>query len=270
MDPFSVALAATGLASSLITILDTTIQISKKLAELRVRIKNAPKRINQLHGDLQHLHALVEAIRERLPNSGSIHFQPILASIYSGFFSGLEQDLKELQGIVNRVNIRSKIPFSHNVLVRARHIKAESAIKESHERILKHLAMNNRCKAPCLQATSDIASGLTQDTSEILTHVKMLSHSLLEHRQTPKTICSRGRDSAAVHCMPPTCIQETHSTSLTESFEERRTYYFVLGLFTFQTFRNPTAQGDDRSLDRESVELRISFLPPSWISSTAL
>lgn len=47
MDPLSAALAFTGLAASLITIVDTIFEVSKKLLELQAKFKDAPRKILQ-------------------------------------------------------------------------------------------------------------------------------------------------------------------------------------------------------------------------------
>jgi hypothetical protein len=125
MDPITAVLAFTGLTSSLITIVDTIFEVSKKLLELQRKYKNAPKKILQLHHDLQNLRALVIA--------------PALRGLCESFTVQLEQDLRELQKIVNRSNTKSNSLVSKGFKAQVCHVLAETTINEFHSRISTHI-----------------------------------------------------------------------------------------------------------------------------------
>jgi hypothetical protein len=78
MDPITAVLAFTGLTSSLITIVDTIFEVSKKLLELQQKFKDAPGKIVLLHHDLQNLQALLLAIKARFSGDEAMEYPSAL------------------------------------------------------------------------------------------------------------------------------------------------------------------------------------------------
>ena len=139
MDPITAVLAFTGLTSSLITIIDTIFEVSKKLLELQQKFKDAPRKIVQLHHDLQNLRALLVAIQARFSGDEAVEYPPELRAVYESFTVQLEQDLQELQKIVDRSNNKSNSLVSKGFKAQARHVLAETTINEFHGRISTHV-----------------------------------------------------------------------------------------------------------------------------------
>jgi hypothetical protein len=139
MDPITAVLAFTGLTSSLITIVDTIFEVSKKLLELQRKYKNAPKKILQLHHDLKNLRALVIAIQARFSGNEALDYPPALRGLCESFTVQLEQDLRELQKIVNRSNTKSNSLVSKGFKAQVCHVLAETTINEFHSRISTHI-----------------------------------------------------------------------------------------------------------------------------------
>jgi hypothetical protein len=141
MDPITAVLAFTGLASSLITIVDTIFEVSKKLLELQQKYKDAPRKILQLHHDLQNLRALVIAIQAQLSCNEAMDYPypPALRAVCESFAVQLEQDLQELEKIVNRSNTESNSLISKGFKAQARQALAETTINEFRGRISTHI-----------------------------------------------------------------------------------------------------------------------------------
>jgi hypothetical protein len=138
MDPVTVALAVTGLTSSLITIAETIFKISKTLLEFQQKYKDAPRRILQLYNDLQNLWALVLVIKARYSTDEAINYPPALQTICESFTTQLEQDLRELQAIIDRPSTKLSIPISKKFRVQAKYVFSEGTMNEFHGRISTH------------------------------------------------------------------------------------------------------------------------------------
>lgn len=139
MDPLSGVLAFTGLASSLITLAETVLRISKKLYELHRKFKNAPKKMLELNQDLQNLHTLIQAISTQFIGSEAIDYPTTLRAVCENFIMQLEKDLKELNTTVNKLNTESSYPFGKRLKVQAQQILAESTVNEFRGRISTHM-----------------------------------------------------------------------------------------------------------------------------------
>lgn len=139
MDPVSAVLAFTGLSASLITIVDTIFELSKKMHELQKKFKHAPRKILQLHQDLQNLRALVMAIQARFSSDEAINYPSALRAVCESFIVQLERDLQELENIVDRSNSKLNFPAGKVFKERVQHVLAESTINEFHSRISTHI-----------------------------------------------------------------------------------------------------------------------------------
>lgn len=137
MDPLSAVLAFTGFSASLLTIVDAIAKVSTTLLALQKRFKQAPKKIVQLHHDLQNLHALVIAIQSQICDE-TIDFPPALQEICQSVAVQLEKTLEELSEAVSRIDNKSVVPNGKGFRARAQHVLAESTIDEFLGRISTH------------------------------------------------------------------------------------------------------------------------------------
>jgi hypothetical protein len=58
--------------------------------------------------------------------------------------------------------------------------------------------------------------------------------------------------------------------SSVDLYEKTKTYDFGFGFLTFQAFKASSADGLTTDRGREDLRLKVSFLPPSWMSRTSL
>lgn len=58
--------------------------------------------------------------------------------------------------------------------------------------------------------------------------------------------------------------------SFVELYRKRKTYDFGFGLLSFQAFKIHPADASTPAQRRDSMRLKVSFLPPWWMSRTAL
>jgi hypothetical protein len=139
MDPITSILAITGLTSSLITIVETILKVSKTLLELQQKFKDAPGKIVQLHHDLQNLQALLLAIKAQLSGDEAMEYPSVLRAVCRSFTVQLEQDLQELEKIVDRSSNKSKSLLSKGLKAQSRLVLAETTINEFRGRISTHV-----------------------------------------------------------------------------------------------------------------------------------
>lgn len=139
MDPLSAVLAFTGLSASLITLIDATIHISKKLVQLQNRLKQASSKILQLQHDLQNLRSLMEAIQARLYEQDATGHPPTLRTLCESFVEQLKKDLLELQQIVEKLATEPGPLTAKRFKAQARQVLAESTIADFHGRIATHI-----------------------------------------------------------------------------------------------------------------------------------
>jgi hypothetical protein len=81
MDPISAVVAFTGYSASLITILGAICKFSRTLIDFQKKLKEAPRKVPQLHRDLENLRALVEAIHVQFSSDESTDYPSALRGI---------------------------------------------------------------------------------------------------------------------------------------------------------------------------------------------
>ncbi|KAH7371240.1 hypothetical protein BKA66DRAFT_444196 [Pyrenochaeta sp. MPI-SDFR-AT-0127] len=235
MDPLSAVLAFTGFSASLLTIVDAIAKVSSTLVELQKKFKNAPKKIKQLHHDLQNLQALVIAIQARICSVKTIDYPPSLQELCGSLAVQLEQTLEELNAVASRIESKSVTPDSKAYRARTKHVLAETTIDDFLRRISTHFGYL------------------------IMVQTLINKPNRQRRRNLPVVDSEESDEQGAIKKHFPT-----------GSFRERKTYDFGFGLLSIQAVRIRTTSQELLNKNSDCVRLNVSFVPPSWMSRTAL
>lgn len=133
MDPLS-------FTASLITVAGVVTASSKKVHELREKLKNAPKDVENLLEQLRTFEGLVKELRTQLQvHQSSAPPQETLQQVWGASLAQMQQDVQNLHAVLSKMEVLlKKKSGTSRVLLLARQILSEKEVEKYQRKIDTH------------------------------------------------------------------------------------------------------------------------------------
>ena len=222
----------------------------------------------------------------RFSSDETTDYPAVLQSICESFTTRLEQDMRELEVIVDRSYKQLNASRSKGFKAQVRHILTESTINEIHGRISTHIGYLNvvltltHKSVPsfqhCQQSLTLLnvrheVDHLRRHTVEYVDEARAFFRLMSSQMRILQFTNSQQRMLLASNPEDYNYSKsEEGALSSSELSEQGKAFDFGLGLLSVKAFRNRPLNQSSRVHGRDNLRLKVSFLPPSWMSRTAL
>ena len=127
-------------AASLITVVSLVTTSSKKIHDLRGKLQNAPKDVENLLEQVQTFESLLKELNTQLQDHrNSVTSQETLQQVWGSSLAQMERDVQSLQSILSKVeSLVEKKSKSSKILLLARQILSEKEVELYRRKIDTH------------------------------------------------------------------------------------------------------------------------------------
>lgn len=129
-----------GFAASLITVVGLVTASSKKIHDLRRKLRNSPKDVEHLLEQVHTFESLLNELKSQLQDhQNSVPRQETLQRVWGSPIVQMQQDLQSLQAVLSKVqSLLKKNSRSSKMLLAARHILSEKEVERYQRKIDVH------------------------------------------------------------------------------------------------------------------------------------
>lgn len=129
-----------GFAASLITVVGLVTASSKKIHDLRRKLRNCPKDVEHLLEQVHTFESLLDELKsQQQDHQNSVPSQETLQRVWGSPIAQMQQDLQSLQAVLSKVeSLLKKNSRSSNMLLAARHILSEKEVERYQRKIDVH------------------------------------------------------------------------------------------------------------------------------------
>ena len=127
-------------AASLITVISLVTASSKKIHDLRGKLQNAPKDVENLLEQVQTFESLLKELNTQLQDHrNSVTPQETLQRVWGSSLAQMERDVQSLQSALSKVeSLVKKKSKSSKILLLARQMLSEKEVKQYRRKIDSH------------------------------------------------------------------------------------------------------------------------------------
>ena len=133
MDPLS-------FAASLITVVSLVTASSKKIHDLRGKLQNAPKDVENLLEQVQTFESLLNELKTQLQDHrNNVTTQETLQQVWGSSLAQMQRDVQNLQSVLSKVeSLVKKKSKSSKILLLARQMLSEKEVEQYRRKIDTH------------------------------------------------------------------------------------------------------------------------------------
>ena len=133
MEPFS-------FAASLITVVSLVTASSKKIHDLRRKLQNAPKDVDNLVEQVQTFESLLNELNTQLQDHrNNVTPQETLQQVWGSSIAQMQRDVQSLQSVLSKVeSLLKKKSKSSKILLLARQMLSEKEVEQYRSQIDTH------------------------------------------------------------------------------------------------------------------------------------
>ena len=127
-------------AASLITVVGLVTASSKKIHDLRGKVSNAPKDVENLLQQVQTFESLLHELKTQLQDHrNSVPPQETLQRVWGSSIVQMQRDLQSLQAVLSKIeSLLKKKSRSSKMLLAARHMLSEKEVERYRRKIDIH------------------------------------------------------------------------------------------------------------------------------------